>query len=208
MAMTERGGPVNVPTEFVWSKYGEEAGQSTASIFARKEAERLADGGVFLWGIGASIGPSLRVLLQRQEHPRVLFTPMRTLAKEEDAYAETVAHWHRARTMEGDEWEMPEHALVTSRANSGISEPPVRHFALVCRREEPLTTNEGDRIDPRHLLNLRTGTRPGSSQVTSVVFNTGEPVARPRYRVAFSADLVAPYLVTLEAPTLHDVARA
>jgi hypothetical protein len=45
----------HLPEAFVWTRFGTEAGQTIDRILARKEAERIANGGLFLWGIGNSV---------------------------------------------------------------------------------------------------------------------------------------------------------
>jgi len=74
------------------------------------------------------------------------------------------------------------------------------HYALVCHRESSLFEGVEDLwIDDTKLRNFRTGTRVGSSQVTSIVkvIDDARTVAA-RYPVAFEARLQAPYLVVLE----------
>ena len=46
-----------LPDLFCWTKYGTEAGEDIGAILERKESERLASGGTFLWGVGNAIGP-------------------------------------------------------------------------------------------------------------------------------------------------------
>ena len=48
-----------LPTIFCWTRFGGEAGEPIEQILFRKEQERLANGGVFLWGIGNAVGPSI-----------------------------------------------------------------------------------------------------------------------------------------------------
>src|SRR5947207_486961 len=59
----------DIPPFFCWSKVGDEAGEPIARIIARKEAARAADGGVFLWGIGQSVGAGVRLLTERIAGP-------------------------------------------------------------------------------------------------------------------------------------------
>ena len=39
-----------LPSHFVWTRYGTESGESMGAILARKERERIAAAGCFLWG--------------------------------------------------------------------------------------------------------------------------------------------------------------
>jgi hypothetical protein len=52
-----------LPGFFCWTRIGPEAAEPIQGILRRKEQERVANGGVFLWGIGNAVGPSLSELL-------------------------------------------------------------------------------------------------------------------------------------------------
>lgn len=187
---------MGLPNEFCWTKYGTEAGETTTSILARKEAERCADDGVFLWGIGSSIRPSLSLLLDQTPEPEVVFTPMLSSPAVCDVEPSAVGVWRSAVDLFGNEYALPTHSAVTSGSRTG--EPPRRHFALVCHREVPLVADGSDWLDDSGLRNIRTGSQVGSSQVTAVVKRVGPGSAEEgRYRVAFRASLVAPHMVVL-----------
>lgn len=186
-----------LPQLFCWTKYGTEAGESILSILERKERERVASGGVFLWGVGNAIGPSLEALVATTKQPQVIFTPMRSRPARHDVAPSATAEWHRGYGLDGDPFEVPATARVTSR----VSESRRYHYALVCRSDEPLTVREASApwFASDHVRNLRSGAHVGASQVTSVVKRVAcglrwEPTS---YRVAFAADLVAPYFVRL-----------
>ena len=185
------------PQQFCWTKFGAEAGDDPHTILNRKEEERLANGGVFLWGIGSSIRPSLLALLDSTPRPIVLFTPMLSKASAHDRSPDGIGLWCSAFGLDGRPFEIP----VGTRVTSGIrgDQLPRRHYALVCRRDTPLINNPDDEqwLDDEHLRNLRTGLPIGASQVTAVVKRTLSERQRRRYRVAFSAWLVAPFQVTL-----------
>lgn len=185
-----------LPNEFCWTKYGTEAGETTTSILARKEAERRAEGGVFLWGIGSSIRPSLKVLLERTREPQVVFTPMLSRPNTCDENPPAVGVWRTATDLFGNSFEIPRRCVVTSGSRNG--EPPRRHFALVCQRDDPLVADGGEWFNDSDLRNIRTGTQVGSSQVTAVVKRVGLGHALDRrYREAFRAQLVEPHMVVL-----------
>lgn len=184
-----------LPSQFCWTKFGTEAGDEVDAIRARKESERRSGGGLFYWGIGNSVGPSLRLLVSQVREPEVLFTPMLSRPGELDVNPPRVSSWRFGVGLDG----VP-HALragvVTSR--SPMENRPRRHFALVC--------HSGDRIDvdvnceeftSGSVVNLRTGAQVGSSQVTSVVRRIPETGGGRSYRVAFRARLVPPYFLTL-----------
>lgn len=193
---------VSRPDWFCWSKFGTEAGEPVERILARKEQERRQNGGVFLWGIGTSIWPSLRALLEVTNSPNVVFTPMLSRPAKIDVAPECVAVWTAAVGMDGSRFEIPRYSKVSSRFSPGRQR---RHFALVCSSESEIRDNsvEGQRLYRSELRNFRNGTELGASQVTSVVrrvpsIRTSE---RP-HRVAFVANLVYPYLIELQGPAV------
>lgn len=190
-----------LPDYFVWTRYGTESGEAAESILARKERERQMADGLFLWGIGNSVAPSVRKLLLhlKGRDPQVLFSPMLAAPREADVSPAQVVAWSCARGIDGREWEMPAGTLVTSRAEAGAARK-TRHYALVCRRAEPLRENAaGDRFAIDDLTNFASGNRVGHSQVTSVVHRVGRSSDGP-YVAAVLATLVYPYVVELTEP--------
>jgi hypothetical protein len=188
----------SLPDVFCWTKFGAEAGELPLSIFERKEHERRRNGGIFLWGIGQSIGPSLPELLQVTPAPEVLFSPIKSGASARDASPAEVVLWCDAIGYDGHGFKLPEHSVVTSRMD------PVRprraHYALVCKSEAPLLKLEDNDqcLAMDALRNLRSGTCLGASQVTSVVRRIPTPLpTRVGYPVVARAALVYPYLVRL-----------
>jgi hypothetical protein len=198
-------GAMDLPAAFCWTKIGTEAGEAIDEILLRKEAERLISGGMFLWGIGNSIRPSLLALLKRTREPVVIFTPMLSPAALRDVAPRRVVAWRAGRGLDGRRYMVPQWCCVTS-GTSGSR--PLRHYALVCRRSDSLLTTEGGTLSHANLRNLRTGSMVGSSQVTSVVEH--RPIQPPhglQYAIAFRARLIYPYLVTL-SETVDDEERA
>lgn len=205
-----------LPEFFCWTKYGTEAGEDIGAILARKEAERLASGGIFLWGIGNAIGPSVEALLSQAAEPQVVFTPMRSRPANRDVAPAQVAVWQSGVGLDGKPFEVPAHSRVTSR----ISGSRNYHYALVCRSDEPVGVSSGERpsFASTHVQNLRSGSRVGASQVTSVVRRIACALGLlpTNYSVSFTADLVAPFFVRLTeyslvegdqqvaAPTRHE----
>ncbi len=192
----------DIPEVFCWTKYGNESGEHADAILARKEAERQANQGLFLWGIGNAIGPSVGSLLELTCQPRVVFTPMLSRASAKDVAPAQVAIWLGGLGLDGAPYEVPVHSRVTSRYN-----PTTRsHYALVCTRDVPLQI--GGANSPAfaacHVQNLRSGSKVGASQVTSVVRRIACALGSlpSSYRVAFTADLAPPYLVRLTDCTL------
>lgn len=185
-----------LPPMFCWTKFGTEAGEDVEAILHRKEAERAGNGGVFLWGIGSSVGPSLAALVRVTAAPEVVFTPMLSRPARRDTAPAEVVVWRSASGLDGAAYELPAHSVVTSRG-----EHRRRHYALVCRSERPLRGSAQGVLDPAEVRNLVTGSPVGSSQVTAVVERV-DPPSQPqrRYLVAFRAQLVHPFLITLRGP--------
>jgi hypothetical protein len=198
----------SLPDAFCWTKFGAEAGEQTFSIMKRKELERQRNSGVFLWGIGNSIRPSLSTLLSVTSRPEVLFTPMKSQAARKDAAPERLVVWTDAVGWDGRHYQLPAFSLVTSRLD--VSRPRNSHFALVCSSDQPLRRDAkgATSVDPDEVRNINTGATVGSSQVTSVVRRTGKPLGRSAYPVAVRACLVYPYFIRLTAPiTVPDQLR-
>lgn len=191
----------NLPYAFCWTRFGTEAGETIDSIVARKERERLATDGLFLWGIGNSVGPAMRSLVDVERRPMVLFSPMRSKPKAVDVSPNRVVTWSRANDLNGNEWPLPDGVSVRSRAGSDAGRQKSYHFALVCRSGSPLRLLEAGNVAVESLVNLLSGSKLGSSQVTAVVRRLERhPQAQTVYPVAFCAELVFPYFVRLEAP--------
>ncbi len=193
---------MTLPTAFCWTRFGSEAGEPAREIFARKELERFRNGGVFLWGIGSSIRPSLLDLVAEQSEPEVVFSPMKSKASSRDARPAGTALWTSAVGLDGRAYEIPEWSLVTSAVRDrGLRQ---RHYALVC--QSAVSINEptvGGEVRLHELRNLSNNTRIGSSQVTCVVRRDGHDCpASPIYSVALVAQLAPPYFVELRDPCI------
>lgn len=190
-----------VPDCFCWTRFGTEAGEAVGQIFERKEAERAANGGVFIWGIGNAIGPSIRELVHRKSKPEVLFSPMKSSPRPQDVSPPAVALWSRGETLSGEFYGLPEHSLVTSRYDPLAS---TGHYALVCSSPIPIAPIQSTgRIALAALTNLRTGRPIGASQVTAVVrFRPLDSEHGRVYDVSARAELVYPYFVKLCQPVM------
>ena len=192
--------PGDIPRYFCWTRFGTEAAQSIQQIFARKEEERLAAQGVFLWGVGNAVGRSLKHLLRICDRPQVLFTSMKSPARPRDVNPPMVVAWTSARTLDGTPFQMPDHALVTSRFDP--ASPKSAHYALVCHTQCPLDLTAGAKqIAIQAVRNLVTGRPVTASQVTAVVrYDAEKANGLGAYSVAVEADLVPPYFIRLEDP--------
>jgi hypothetical protein len=190
-----------LPPAFCWTRFGSEAGQSIDEILLRKERERVANGGVFLWGIGNSISSGIQQLVLSVSRPEVLFSPIKGRARLVDREPPFVVCWRAAETMEGEPFELPPGTLVTSRGG-----PRRAHYALVCFSDIPLCRSEsGPSLGFDGLRNLLSGRPLGASQVTAVVNRNGREGDGRQYTVPFRATLVSPYFVRLRSPLpVHD----
>ncbi len=199
---------MTLPDYFVWTRYGTESGEAAESILSRKERERQAADGLFLWGVGNSVAPSVRKLLAhlRGRDPEVVFSPMLAAPRAIDVSPAEVVAWRSARGIDDRDWEMPEGTLVTSRTGPGGARK-ARHYALVCRRSEALRADDaGERFAIDDLANFASGNRVGHSQVTSVVHRKGRSADGP-YVAAVVATLAYPYVVELTEPVALEVMR-
>jgi hypothetical protein len=156
-----------IPDQFCWTRFGTEAGEPIDHIFARKDIERQANGGLFLWGIGNAVGKSIRELLHWNVNPEVLFSPIKSSPRLADSAPPATALWGWGLTLEGERFRLPEHSLVTSRYDP--ERPRREHFALVCKCEAIVKSSHEDELTTSELRNLIPGRPVGASQVTAVV---------------------------------------
>jgi hypothetical protein len=195
-----------LPMHFCWTRFGTEAGEKIDSILARKEEERLATGGMFLWGIGNSVGPAIRDLIRLEERPIVLFSPMRSKPKAIDVAPSGLTVWSEALDLDGRDWPIPEGVKVTSRQGSETGRIKRSHYALVCRSSSPLSALNLTSLRYEELVNLQSKNKLGASQVTAVVEQLAQGTADcTSYPVAFVAELVFPYFVKLSCPLDSEV---
>lgn len=198
-----------LPLHFCWTRFGTESGESIERILERKEGERQAHDGMFLWGIGNSVGPAVRELVRREPRPMVLFSPMRSRPKFIDVEPSAVLSWTRALTLSDEEWRIPTGLQVVSRAATDAGTHKRSHYALVCRSEMPLKADGqcGD-LGFDELVNLLSHSKLGHSQVTSVVQRKlSSSTVGTRYPIGFVAELVFPYFIRLVDPVLAPDAK-
>jgi len=191
---------VRLPDAFCWTRFGPEAGQSSSAILVRKEQERIAHDGLFLWGIGNALGPSIRHLIEVVASPQVLFSPIKSVPRPEDLRPASVVAWTKAQTLDGTEFLLPARCLVISRQDMAAQKKV--HYALVCHSSVSLLDRQsGGQLYLGTLRNLLSGNPVGASQVTAVVraepsqFVQGHP-----YEITLSAQLIPPYFIRLLQP--------
>jgi hypothetical protein len=193
---------MEIPAEFCWTRYGTESGEAISSIFERKERERRANDGVFLWGIGTSIRPALCELVKHIARPTVIFSPMLSRPAMRDILPPAICCWTSATGLDGEWFDLPSSSLVTSAVRA--ESPPKAHYALVCSSEVPIDRDDGTgTINVASLRNWANGTMIGSSQVTCVVRRVEPSLdAGATYRAAVVARLCPPYFVRLSDPSI------
>jgi hypothetical protein len=189
-----------LPNQFCWTRYGTEAAQTIDQILQRKEEERKANGGIFFWGIGNAIAPSMKRLLELEQEPQVVFSPIKGKPRKVDVQPSAVAVWTAARCLQGKPFRLPPAAIITSRYDE--SSPRQHHFALVCYSSEPLKIDDAKTfVQLSKMRNLRTGALIGASQTTAVVSLAPEDIRCEReYPISFRFRLAPPYLIELAGP--------
>jgi hypothetical protein len=190
-----------------WTRMQAEAGQSLDTILARKEIERQAGDGVFLWGVG-NAPATIASLMARASMPvRAIFSIMKSRPKKIDAAPARVVIWRRYIDAHGIERPIPGHALVTSRGDSP-SGAKRYHYALMCRSDEPLVLRRGDRFDPNAFRNAGgKGAPVGSSQVTALLRRVQPTDGPSDYEANLSAWLTGGYWVRLIDPVELDTTK-
>jgi hypothetical protein len=189
-----------IPHCFCWTRFGTEAGQDIKDILERKEQERLLNGGMFLWGIGNGIGPSMVELTRRTPVPEALFSPIKSAPRQEDRAPKALAAWSTAESLYGRTFVLPEQSLVTSKYDPQL--PKRSHYALVCYSEVSLKFVQcSDKISASSLVNLLTARPVGASQVTAVVKHS--PLRFQKgllYDISFRVSLMYPFFLKLTNP--------
>jgi hypothetical protein len=191
-----------LPRAFCWTRMGTEAGETLESILSRKELERQATGGLFLWGIGNSIGEAVDALARRVREPEVLFSCTKTHARPIDVTPDRRVVWTGAVTTLGQRYHLPRGTRVMGGVVNGRRLPP--RYALVCASERPLDVADHGSLRFSGLRNLVSGRPVGASQVTAVVERSDEAsvASGTTYLVRLRARLVSPYFVRLTDPVL------
>lgn len=194
--------PSLVPDAFCWSRMGVEAGEALNAIVARKNLERNANDGVFLWGFGNALGDGIRQLIAREAFPEVLFSPIRGSAASADRNPTAVFAWLDYLDASGKAVPLPLASFITSRGETLGGGRKRQHFALFCQSTQPLTLSSGGRINFGELKNLATRRSVGFSQVTAIVSLADDTCAvrNLEYDIALRARLVDPYYARLTTP--------
>ena len=177
---------------FVWSKMGTEAGEPLEYIMHRKEIERQANGGKFVWGIGESPRKSIPSFMQDAAPHMAVFTPMKGKPKKQDVAPDKVVVWRSYKNRQGGIEPLPPYSFVISRAKAARP-----HCALLCECDEDLRTQCHGKLNSAGVVNYESGIKPGPSQVTSLVKDAGEKGGYGDYPIRFVASLYGEGWVTL-----------
>jgi hypothetical protein len=184
-----------------WSRMQAEAGQQLDAIINRKELERRANAGIFMWGVGNAPARLTQVLARAGRPVRAVFSIMKSKPRQIDTVADVLLLWRGYIDAAGVERMLPASTIVTSRASTGTSEKRV-HYALMCRSDRPLAIlRGGDLFDPAAFRNVGDRGGPvGASQVTALLRQVAEPRADAPYEVNMEAQLAESYWVRLTSP--------
>ena len=178
-----------------------EAGQNIETIIQRKEYERLAGDGLFMWGVGNAPALLINVLARIGRPIPVVFSLMKSRPRAVDATPELVLVWRRYVDRNGLERDLPPNAIVTSRGSKEGTKK--RHYALMCRSDVPLRLSRGTGFDHRAYRNAsETGAPVGASQVTALVKRVTAPSEHSDYEINLRAWLSESYWVKLADPVV------
>lgn len=187
-----------------WTRMQAEAGQPLEAIVARKEIERRAGGGLFLWGVGNPPAVITKILARTDVPVRAIFSIMKSRPKAADVAPASTVVWRRYIDAHGVTRPLPTHALVTSRGHSAGGAKR-RHYALMCRSEESLVVRRGEIFSPAAFRNAGgTGAPVGASQVTALLRRVAEDSVTSHYETNLSAWLTESYWVPLLDPVELD----
>ncbi|MCQ3017409.1 hypothetical protein NLO83_17655 [Pseudomonas tremae] len=195
-----------IPSTFCWTKMGVESGEDLALIIRRKEWERQLGDGLFFWGIGQSLGENARdAAASIDQEMKVLFSPMSSKAKDIDVTPGDVFVWNSWIDSRGNTVPLPQHVLITSRADLPSGRRKSSHYALVCKSADCLGKGTNFEVTAAFLRNFSSDKPLGASQVTAVVKNAEYAISgnvAKKYAVSFVATMEAPYSVQLSDPEL------
>jgi hypothetical protein len=191
-----------------WSRMQAEGGQQLNEIVRRKELERVANNGLFCWGVGNAPNRATAGLARDQVAVDVLFSIMKSRPKMVDIAPSTILIWRKFIDFDGRERALPRSSLVTSKGES-LAGTKRSHFALFCRANSPLMLGDFGSFDPNAYRNVgEIGGSIGASQVTALLRRVdSEDPDRASYRVNLKAKMVGSYWAKLADPIQMDSAK-
>jgi hypothetical protein len=177
-----------------------EAGEGLLRIIWRKELERRASDAVFFWGVGNAPSRYTQGLAAAGVTIPVVFSIMKSRPKLQDVAPPAILIWRSYVDHTGRNRALPDGALVTSRYKHG--DRP-RHYALMCRSDQPLDLSNSGSFDPTAYRNLgNNGSQIASSQVTTLAVKVSKEREGSPYRRGMLAQLFGSYWVKLADPLL------
>ena len=183
-----------------WSRMQSEAGQGLEAIVARKELERRAGSGIFMWGVGNAPAVAIPALSRLGIKIPVVFSIMRSRPKIVDAAPSRIVSWQRYYDASGVIRDLPENVIITSRGDSA-RRSKLSHYALMCSSALPLRLEYGTSFDVAAYRNVGgVGAPVGASQVTALLSRRSEPSQTSKYEVNLQAWLTESYWVRLLNP--------
>ena len=168
---------------FVWSKMGTEAGEPLEDIMHRKEIERQANGGKFVWGIGNSPGNSIVNFMQDTKKPVAIFTETRPNNKTRSIDEEESERVWRDKLL-------PRYSFVTSHPERK------EHYALLCECDEDLRTQCHGELHTGEFVHYVT-CNPKLPPNSTNMMKKGEGLSCKPYPIRFVASLYGEGWVTL-----------
>ncbi len=195
--------PLGARDEYLcWSRMQAEAGQQLDAIIARKELERSAGHGVFMWGVGNAPALITNVLARADLRIPVIFSVMKSRPKSLDVSPSRTFAWRSYFDADDVQQPLPVHVVITSRGDSATGAKR-SHYALMCYSSVPLRLRlNGRPFDPSAYCNAGGAGAPvGASQVTALLrrVKPTNPHAGD-YRVDLSAWLTGSFWVRLGDP--------
>lgn len=181
-----------------WTRMQAESGQKLDSIIRRKEVERDANGGLFVWGVGNAPNRTASTLARLKVSIPVIFSVMKSAPKLTDSNPASILIWRKYIDMFGEAKILPKASLVLSRDNNRANRA---HYALICRAAKPLGIADHGCFDHRVYRNLGpNGAKVGHSQVTALLERIGLEQPDSGYRADMIASLTESYWVKLTDP--------
>jgi hypothetical protein len=189
-----------------WSRMQAEAGQQLQEIVHRKELERVANEGLFCWGVGNAPNRCTAGFARDRVEVDALFSIMKSRPKMVDIAPATTVIWRRFIDFDGRERTIPRSSLVTSRGESQ-NKLKRSHFALFCRTDSPLVLGDFGSFDPSAYRNVgEVGGSIGPSQVTALLRRTAQESSEgASYRINLKAKMFGSYWAKLTDPIPMDI---
>lgn len=188
-------------TPFVWGEVNFDAGESPEHLVVRKEAERIAGGGEFWWGVDAPLGITVEVKAERNGSTLpALFSRSRKIDKQQSSQVRVWDTW-RSLLHPRHHGRIPGHILVTSGHDLGKRQT---RYALTCHSDVKLTLGAIGFCDLAQCRSVKDGGRVARLRGAHLLVKHKPLVSRHGpssesvHSIAFKAILVGHGFVLLE----------